>query len=876
MTCTQHRHGSTARSQPERARVISPRQTSERGHRDWMRVAVPGRGAGWIDLADHVTLVTVQFAAPATHAISQDTTGVFLDRDLTITDALPAGPQTERMAPIARPATPLSSRWFVPAAVASVVVTAAFLVLMLRTAPGDAFATDVDDVGNLVLALAASAGCGAAALRHRGHLRWAWWLISLGALSWAAGEGIWSWLSIIDREAVPFPSVADAFYLGGVPIAAAGILLLRPASDSIRSRLRTILDGVLIAVSLLAVSWVTVLGAVWTAGGTTAFSLALSLAYPAGDVLLLSMLVMLAMKVPPGGRSTVVLLVVGVGVTAISDSGFAYLSAATTYSGTNVIDVGYWAGYLLIGLAGLSAAINPIRPRATAPSRSRLPLVLPYFPILAALVLALIAEYEHRLDPFLLSCVTIIVAAVLLRQFLALSDNLELVRSLATREDELRHQADHDALTGLANRGCLLRMLAAQLGTDSPAELALLFIDVDDLKFINDEYGHAGGDSVLRAVAGVLADSVRKGDLAARLGGDEFAVLLTNVYNERQASDVAKRILNEMATPLAELNGNQVDVSASIGIATSNRSEPVTAEELLRRADLAMYAAKAAYKGVAVAWEHRLESTGETAAAWTSDLERAVAEGQFLLHYQPVVELVSQRIVAAEALLRWQHPRYGLLCPDRFMDDLESTGLIVQVGEWVLRNACTQARAWSETVGIDLDIHVNVSARQLSRTDFPHIVRRALEASQLNGNRLVLELTETSLVESNRAAGVRLRAVKRLGCRVALDDFGTGYSSLAHLHDFPIDMLKIDRSFIIELSLDGVMPSLAGVLINLGASMGTTVVAEGVETEEQLLTLRSMRCPLYQGYYFSRPVDPDRLEGLLRRSMRSLAATTRA
>ena len=767
------------------------------------------------------------------------------------------------MAPLARSAAPLSPRWFVPAAVASAVVTAGFLLLMLRTRPGDAFATDVDDVGNLVLALAAAVGCGAAALRHRGHLRWAWWLISLGALSWVAGETIWSWLAIIERQAVPFPSLADAFYLGGVPIAAAGILLLRPASDSVRSRLRSIVDGILIAVSLLAVSWVTVLGAVWTAGGTSGFSLVLSLAYPAGDVLLLSMLVMLSMKVPAGGRLPVVLLITGVAVTAFSDSGFAFLSASSTYGGTNLIDVGYWAGYLLIALAGMRAAIDPIRPRATPPPRSRVSLVLPYAPILAALLLALIAEYEHRLDPFLLSCVTVIVAAVLLRQFLALSDNLELVQNLATREDELRHQADHDALTGLANRGCLLRALDAQLASRAAGESALLFIDVDDLKLINDEFGHAGGDAVLRAVAGVLSESVRRGDMAARLGGDEFAILLAGVTASSQAGDVAERVLNAMATPLAELRGTKVDVTASIGIATSKHQELINGEELLRRADVAMYAAKAAYKGVAVAWEHRLDSNDETAAAWATDLERAVSEGQFTLLYQPIVETVSQRVVAVEALIRWRHPRYGLLSPDRFIDDLESTGLIVQVGEWVLRTACVQARAWSDSHGAALDMHVNVSARQLSRTDFPHVVRRALEASRLDGNRLVLELTETSLIESNRAAAVRLRALKRLGCRVALDDFGTGYSSLTHLRDFPIDMLKVDRSFVSELSLDAAKPSLAGVLINLGASIGTAVVAEGVEKEEQLRALIAMHCPAYQGFHFSRPIGPDRVGALL-------------
>jgi diguanylate cyclase len=766
-----------------------------------------------------------------------------------------------------------ASRWLIWAAVASTALTAAFFVLLASSRPDDAFASDVDDIGSVLTALVAATGCAAAAWRHRGHLRWAWALLSVGALSWALGELTWSWLAIVEGQADPFPSLADAFYLGGVPIAAVGILILRPSSDSLRSRFRAIVDGVLVAVSILAVSWVTVLGAVWTGGGTSPLSLGLSIAYPAGDVLLLSMLVVLAMKVPPGGRLPVILLIAGVGVTALSDSSFTYLSAATTYGGTNLIDAGYWAGYLLIGLAGMRAAITPIVPGATPLPSGRISLVLPYIPILAALVLALVAEYEHRLDPFLLSCVSVVVAGVLLRQFLALSDNVELIRNLASREDELRYQADHDALTGLANRGCLLRALEAQLAAPATGASALLFVDVDDLKIVNDEYGHAGGDTVLRAVAGVLTASVRRGDVAARLGGDEFAILLTGITEVAQATDVADRILGAMSTPLARLNGNDVDVSTSIGIATTDARDRVGGEELLRRADVAMYAAKTAYKGVAIAWEHRLESAEATADAWATDIERAVAEQQFLLLYQPIVDCVSQRIVAVEALIRWQHPRHGLLEPERFLGDLESTGLIVKVGEWVLRTACEQTRAWSDALSVDLAVHVNVSARQLARTDFPQVVRRSLEASHLDGHKLVVELTETNLIDSNRAAAVRLRAVKRLGCRVALDDFGTGFSSIAHLQDFPIDMLKIDQSFIRDLSLDAVRPSLAGVLVNLGASIGTTVVAEGVETEEQLRALVAMRCPLFQGFYFSKPIDPQRLSGLLARTARSSSMT---
>ena len=287
-----------------------------------------------------------------------------------------------------------------------------------------------------------------------------------------------------------------------------------------------------------------------------------------------------------------------------------------------------------------------------------------------------------------------------------------------------------------------------------PGESALLFIDVDDLKLINDEYGHAGGDTVLRAVAGVLAGLVRKGDLAARLGGDEFAILLTGVSDSSQAGEVAARILNEMATPLVELNGNQVDVSASIGIATSNASESLDGEELVRRADVAMYAAKAAYKGVAVAWEHRLESTDETAATWTSDLERAVAERQFVL-----VLPAGRRVgLAADRRRRGAAPlAASSIRPAAHRTDSSTTSS--QPGSscrWA--NGCCAPRARRHVRGprrwMSRWTSTSTSVRGNCRApDFPHIVRRALEASRLDGNRLVLELTETSLIEFESGRG---------------------------------------------------------------------------------------------------------------------------
>jgi diguanylate cyclase len=761
------------------------------------------------------------------------------------------------------PHPPASRPWFAYACVAAALISAGFLVFMLRTKGGDSLGATVDDTGSLATALVAAAACAAAAARNRGHLRCAWALLSLGSFSWALGEGIWSWMAVVQGNATPFPSPADAAYLGGVPILAAGILLLRPTSESIRIRLRSIVDGVIVAAGLLTVSWITVLGSVWSAGGDSPLTLGLSVAYPAGDVLLLSMLVLLAMRMPSGGRLPVVLLIAGIGVQAFSDSGFAYLSETNAYGATNLIDVGYWVGYLLMALAGLRAALKPVPAQHGTTSTGRLALMLPYVPTAAAFGLALWAELDHGLDPFLFTCLAVLVSAVLLRQFLALSDNLRLVRSLARGERQLRHQADHDSMTGLASRAFLRREIDLLRATGIRRSCGLLFIDVDDLKPINDLYGHAGGDMVLRAVATRLSQAVRADDIAARVGGDEFAILLLDVRDAARAGEVADRIIASMASPLQILGDRTVEVSVSIGIATVDRDASVGTEELISRADMAMYAAKAACKGIAVEWSAKLGSSSERVGAWSSELERAVVEHQFVVYYQPIVEAASQRIVAVEALVRWQHPREGLLFPDRFIADLEASDLIVPVGEWVLKTACQQVSAWTEHVGIALDVHVNVSARQLARPDFPHVVRRALESSHLAAHNLVIELTETSLVESHRAAAARLRAIKRLGCRIALDDFGTGYSSLTHLHELPIDVIKVDRSFIRDLSLDAAKPSLAAVLINLGLSMNMQVIAEGVETEEQERALIGLHGTMYQGFYFSPAVQAERLTAML-------------
>jgi diguanylate cyclase (GGDEF)-like protein/PAS domain S-box-containing protein len=442
-------------------------------------------------------------------------------------------------------------------------------------------------------------------------------------------------------------------------------------------------------------------------------------------------------------------------------------------------------------------------------------------------------------------------------------------------EEELRHQAFHDALTGLANRALFEDRLAHALAgaRRHGRPVAVLFLDLDDFKTINDSLGHSTGDELLRAVAIRIAGFVRVTDTAARLGGDEFAILLEILEKDDDAETIASRMLEVLKVPF-EIAGRELRVNASIGLAKSDGG--IGVDDLLRNADTAMYAAKEAGKGTAQTFEegmhervlHRLELTGE--------FQRAIEQQQFELDYQPIVDLETGHITGAEALVRWAHPTRGRLGPGHFIPLAEETGLIVGLGDWILSTACEKAAAWDRAFPERaLDINVNVSTRQLHDPDFPGRVAAALRNSGLPPRQLVLEITESLLPDDSEEILQRLHELKRLGVRVAVDDFGTGYSALSRLQAYPVDILKIDRSFVDGLERDPSKGQLVEGIVNLGETLSLQVVAEGIEEREQADQLRRMRSPLGQGFLFSRPVDSERLEQLLRDG-RPLAAETPA
>jgi diguanylate cyclase (GGDEF)-like protein/PAS domain S-box-containing protein len=432
------------------------------------------------------------------------------------------------------------------------------------------------------------------------------------------------------------------------------------------------------------------------------------------------------------------------------------------------------------------------------------------------------------------------------------------VRDISERkafEAILAHRALHDSLTGLANRQLTLdrteQMLSrARRRGDS---VALCFIDLDNFKDTNDSFGHEAGDKLLQAVAKRLDHALRASDTVGRLGGDEFVILAECPSVASGPMLVADRIRKALQDPffVDGLESFPITVTASIGIATGDRP---SAHELLRDADVALYQAKAAGKNCSVVFEAEMQSAVVDRLEVTSALYLALERKQFFLLYQPIFDLASMQIRGVEALLRWLHPSRGVLSPDQFIPTLEDTGLIINVGRWVLQEACQQAAAWVK-LGFSPSMSVNVSMRQLETDDVVDHVREALEASQLDPRALTIEITESALMHDVGATVARLEQLKDIGVMVAIDDFGTGQSSLSYLRHLPIDQLKIDRLFVSAMDGSRSSSALIHTLVELSRELGLTTVAEGIESELQLQGLRAEHCDLGQGFIFSHPLD---------------------
>ncbi|OJF16055.1 putative bifunctional diguanylate cyclase/phosphodiesterase [Couchioplanes caeruleus] len=509
------------------------------------------------------------------------------------------------------------------------------------------------------------------------------------------------------------------------------------------------------------------------------------------------------------------------------------------------------------GLAAVAAAST-----AVMMLTRRLPLVR-YVPVAVAVLMA--GFWFGRQDAISqgLMWLTVAVAAIILcRQFLGARSNESIVRDLTRQRAQLARQASCDPLTELGNRKLFLDHATDALADADDTMTAVILFDLDGFKEVNDTYGHATGDELLRTAASRLLANVRTNDTVSRLGGDEFVVLLPRLIDDQIADTVANRILMDLAQPLL-IGDHVLSIPASAGIAIT-RGSGRAVDEVMREADLALYQAKEEGKNVARRFDPAQFAAAEARRREEADLRRALDAGEFEVHYQPIVDLEGERTVGVEALIRWNHPERGMIPPIAFLDIAESLGLLPRLGGWVLEEACKQAAVWQrQNPGFELN--VNLSASQLGNPNLVEEVRSVLERTGLPPSLLVLELTESvalvDLVESARVLG----ALKTLGVRIALDDFGTGFSSLSHLGTLPVDVVKIDKSFVQAMQENSSGASVAEAVLQIARTFKLSPVAEGVEDATQASRLRELECAQAQGYHFARPMPAGALTELLAR-----------
>ncbi|MEH2382914.1 MAG: EAL domain-containing protein [Nostoc sp.] len=440
------------------------------------------------------------------------------------------------------------------------------------------------------------------------------------------------------------------------------------------------------------------------------------------------------------------------------------------------------------------------------------------------------------------------------------------ITALKLAQAQLIHDAFHDLLTGLPNRALFLeRIERALMSAKRRVDyiFAVLFLDLDRFKVVNDSLGHMIGDQLLTALARTLENCLRAGDTVARLGGDEFTILLDNLTNIDDVTNVVERI-HEALTSAFQLNGNEVFTTVSIGIALSNASYN-RPEELLRDADIAMYHAKTSGKGCHKIFDSTMHTEVRRLLELEMDLRRAIERQEFQIHYQPIVLLENHKIIGFEALVRWQHPQHGLVFPDSFIPLAEETGLIIPIGYWVLREACRQMHAWQIQFPVDppLTISVNISTKQFSEPKLIEKINQIVQETDLEASNLKLEITESVLMGNIQLASFMILQLQEMNIQLHLDDFGTGYSSLSYLQRFPSSALKIDRSFITKIGTNGENLEIIQAIISLAQSLNKDVIAEGVETVEQLAQLRAMKCKYAQGYFFCKPLNSKSIERLI-------------
>lgn len=713
----------------------------------------------------------------------------------------------------------------------------------------DGWAVSAFEVSVSLVALAA------AFFRQRDRVALAF--LGAGLLSWSLGDIVLSSESM-GGATPPVPSAADFFYLLFYPCAyVALVLLLRRQTRSLAPR--SWLDGAIAGVGAAAVCAAFAFHTIVHSSGAGAWSVATNLAYPVGDVLLLGLVIGAAAMVPSNARRQWIFLAAGIALTAGGDTANILQLAVARDSVTALFNAAAWpAAITIISLAmWLRAGPAHLQESHRSPG-----FVLPGIAAMAGMAVLIVATFAvvPRVAVGLATCTLVFVGIRLML-------SLDALRSITV---ERHRQAVTDELTGLGNRRLLFGVLDAFFSDEaSHRKMAFLFIDLNHFKELNDSFGHAAGDDVLRQLGPRLQASMRPSDILVRLGGDEFAAVLVDV-DEEVAENVATRLSASLAAPFV-LGGVKANIGASIGIALAP-SDATDRAGLLWCADVAMYRAKLG--GHPFVLYDQLVDDNEDHLGLAAELRSAVEGGHFMLHYQPQVDLATSRVTAVEALVRWPHPRLGLLPPIKFLALAEETGLMKMLTAWVLDKSVRQAAAWLRQ-GREITVSVNVSATDLLAPTFYDEISKVLELHKLPPGALVLEITETSVISEFERCKLVIERLRDLGVDVSIDDFGAGFTSLAYLSDLAVGELKLDRSFITTLAGTGKSRNreLVRAIVGLGHALGLRVVAEGIEDGATLALITELGCDLAQGYFLGPPVPAEEIDRVFEATSRSMADT---
>jgi diguanylate cyclase (GGDEF)-like protein len=721
----------------------------------------------------------------------------------------------------------------------------------------------------------------------------AWGIIALAMLSYAMGDITWAWLEIFLKEP-PFPSVADFFYLFYIPVFLVGIFLLSSRSETKIDRVSKVLDIAIVMACAILGFWNLLIGpTIHSAAGLPATTQAILIAYPAGDLVLLwAMLLILYSHLDEKKNIPSLILAAGLLVMIITDSIYGAQSFQGTYTSGGFLDIGWILSVLLIGLGGVEQIVSiktrieftVQRKKFTQGLIKAVSLVMPYLWLVMAYIL--LTRYKDLSLPMDFTSLSLavggIITLVLIRQVITLFENQRLnSKLLVTNEDleneiverrrmeaKLSYDALHDAMTGLPNRALFLDRLEHSLETTRrhpDLSYAVLFVDLDHFKVVNDSLGHLVGDKLLIMVGKRLETALRSSDSVARFGGDEFGILLEAADPDTSIRPISQKIL-DVLKPAFKVETHEVHISASIGIVKKTAGY-ISAEEILRDADIAMYRAKEMGRHRYEVFDINMRNQAYTRLELENEMRAGLEKKEFQLFYQPIILLESKRLVGFEALIRWFHPTRGLMLPGQFLSIAEESGLIQPISDWVLNEACSQLKTWQKAFPAlqYVSVSVNISSNYFAHPNFVEKVIKAVQSKDLKAESLKLEITEGVLINNYAVANSVFKKLQDFGIRIQIDDFGTGYSALEYLQNYPVDAIKIDRSFINGLGKGEKSSKLVRAMISMARELGMEIIAEGIETDAQLMELKNSACGYGQGFLLSLPLDSSGAKNMLAR-----------